>query len=479
MSFTIIKTSYSQIGKDKFNRANYKTAKLNREIEKFSFSDVVRLKELFHLISGFAFKSIDYVSVGIPLVRIGDLNGYTINYENMVNLPEEFYEEQKYENYRIQKNDILVSLTGDGNIKCIVVKDDKEILLNQRVAILRAKRKLNINFYYWLLNSNYVKKQFAYFSNGKSQLNISPFDLLNIFVPVIDNKVQNDFTKKIKPFEKQISDNILLLKNKGTIIDIILANHFKYDYDKFNSLKKKIFFPSFSQYGNNADIRFSAKFHRPAGEFVYQELLSRPNKKIKNCLIIPMITGQGIETTDYDESGDYVYVSMADISSWELDLTDIKYVSNDYTIRKLAKKIKGLKTPVSTEISVNDIVMMRSGEGGIGKVAIIKDDVKGIFCDFIIRMRFDESVINPEFAYLYFRSQYFQYLIEINKKGLGNNTNIFPNQVQEFPIPDIQLSEQQEIIDMINTEIDRQKEIEKQIDEKKNEIKEMLDKILK
>lgn len=479
MSFTIIKTSFSQIGKDKFNRENYKTAKLNREIEKFHFSDVVRLKELFCLISGFAFKSIDYVSVGIPLVRIGDLNGYTINYENMVNLPEEFYNEHKYENYRIRKNDILVSLTGDGNIKCIVVKDNKKILLNQRVAILRAKGKLNINFYYWLLNSNYVKKQFTYFSNGKSQLNISPFDLLNIFVPVIDNKVQNEFTKNIKPFEKQINDNILLLKNKSTIIDIILANHFKYNYDKFNALKKNIFHSSFSQYGNNVDTRFSVKFHRPAGEFVYQELLNRPNKKIKNCLIIPMITGQGIETTDYDESGDYIYVSMADISSWELDLTDIKYVSNDYAIRKLTKKIKGLKTPVSAEISVNDIVMMRSGEGGIGKVAIIKDDVKGIFSDFIIRMRFDESVINPEFAYFYFRSQYFQYLVEINKKGLGNNTNIFPNQVQEFPIPDISLSEQQQIIDMINTELNKQDIIRKQISEKKYEIEQILFSITK
>lgn len=122
--------------------------------------------------------------------------------------------------------------------------------------------------------------------------------------------------------------------------------------------------------------------------------------------------------------------------------------------------------------------MMRSGEGGIGKVAIIKDDIKGIFCDFIIRMRFDESIINPEFAYFYFRSQYFQYLVEINKKGLGNNTNIFPNQVQEFPIPDISLSEQQKIVDMINAEMDKQKEIEKQIDKKKNKIEKMLNTIL-
>lgn len=49
----------------------------------------------------------------------------------------------------------------------------------------------------------------------------------------------------------------------------------------------------------------------------------------------------------------------------------------------------------------------------------------------------------------------------------------------EFPIPDIELSEQQKIVDMINTEIDKQKEIEKRIDEKKNEIEKMIDKILK
>lgn len=187
-----------------------------------------------------------------------------------------------------------------------------------------------------------------------------------------------------------------------------------------------------------------------------------------------MITGHGIETTDYDESGEYTYISMADISSWKLDLTNIKYVSNEYAKNKLTKKIRGSQKSISTEIAINDIVMMRSGEGGIGKVAIIKDDIKGIFCDFIIRMRFNESIINPNFAYYFFRSKYFQYHIEINKKGLGNNTNIFPNQVQESPIPDISLFDQQRIIDMINTELNKQDIIKLQILEKKSEIEQIL-----
>lgn len=396
----------------------------------------------------------------------GDLNGYTINYENMVNLPEEFYEEQKYENYRIQKNDILVSLTGDGNIKCIVVKDDKEILLNQRVAILRAKRKLNINFYYWLLNSNYVKKQFAYFSNGKSQLNISPFDLLNILVPVIDNKVQNDFTKNIKPFEKQINDNILLLKSKGIIIDIILANHFKYNYDKFDALKKKMFYSSFSQYGNNVDTRFSTKFHRPAGEFVYQELQRKPYKKLKGIVSDPISLGASISPKEFDESGIAYYVSMETIKTYEVELDDTQRLSPDYFEKNRAKTIQK-----------DDIIIARSGVS-IGKTAIIKEDFDGIFADFTMRIRIDKTKYIPLFAYYFFRSKYFQYLIEINKKGLQNQ-NIFPINIQEFPIPDILLSEQQKIVDMINTEIDKQKEIENQIDEKKSEIEKMINALLK
>ena len=275
-----------------------------------------------------------------------------------------------------------------------------------------------------------------------------------------------------------ILDKIFALKksveSKRSIIDAVFKEYFGYDYDKFESLKTMTYYSSYSQYGNNIDTRFSAKFHRPAGEFVYQELNSRPNKKIKKLLILPMITGQGIATTDYDENGDYAYVSMADISSWSLNLNDIKYVSNDYAKKKLTKKIKGNKTPISTEIGLNDILLMRSGEGGIGKVAIVEDDAKGIFCDFIIRMRFDENQMNPLFAYYYFCTRYFQYLVEINKKGLGNNTNIFPNQIQEFPIPYISLNEQKLIVDSINAELEKQKVIDKKIMKEREKIEKIL-----
>ena len=89
------------------------------------------------------------------------------------------------------------------------------------------------------------------------------------------------------------------------------------------------------------------------------------------------------------------------------------------------------------------------------------DEFQGVFADFTMRIRLKDY--NPEFAYYYFRTTYFQYLIEIYKKGLGNNTNIFPIVVREFPMLDISLAEQQRIVDEIHSEISKQNDIRTKI----------------
>jgi len=55
-------------------------------------------------------------------------------------------------------------------------------------------------------------------------------------------------------------------------------------------------------------------------------------------------------------------------------------------------------------------------------------------------------------------------LIEINKKGLGTNTNIFPSQIQEFPLIDISTKTQQKIVDEIKAELDNQEGVKKKIE---------------
>lgn len=104
------------------------------------------------------------------------------------------------------------------------------------------------------------------------------------------------------------------------------------------------------------------------------------------------------------------------------------------------------------------------------------EDTKAVFADFTMRIRLQNY--NKKFAYYYMRSTYFQYLVEIYKKGLGNNTNIFPIVIQEFPLPDISLEEQQRIVDEIKVEIDKQEEIKSQISVLRAEIDGIIEKVI-
>ena len=128
-------------------------------------------------------------------------------------------------------------------------------------------------------------------------------------------------------------------------------------------------------------------------------------------------------------------------------------------------------------VAKGDILIARSGEGTIGKVALIDDeDLQGIFADFTMRIRLQNY--NPLFAYYYFRTDYFQYLIEVNKKGLGNNTNIFPSQIQEFPMLDLSLQNQQKIVDEIKAELDKQESMRQKIKIERNKIDEIIEKTI-
>ena len=90
-------------------------------------------------------------------------------------------------------------------------------------------------------------------------------------------------------------------------------------------------------------------------------------------------------------------------------------------------------------------------------------------------MRIRLKDYNPEFAYFYFRTRYFQYLVEIYKKGLGNNTNIFPTVVQEFPMIDIPIEEQQCIVNEIKLQIKKQDKIKSEISELRAKIDEIIE----
>lgn len=302
---------------------------------------------------------------------------------------------------------------------------------------------------------------------GADQPHVYASDIQYIKVPAVSVSLQKKALEAAHAIEKEIETIEALIKKDDEIIDDVFNHEFRFAMDEFNRIKQvKRFSANYRTLSNNADLRFSAKFHRDSGNFAMQELMSRTDKKIKHYLAEPIVLGASVSPSDYSDDGEFCYISMATIKNWKFDLESASTVSKEYSDSKQAKTVQK-----------NDIILARSGEGTIGKVALIDDDeLQGIFADFTMRIRLKDY--NPEFAYYYFRTTYFQYLIEIYKKGLGNNTNIFPIVVKEFPMLDIPIEEQQHIVDKIHAEIAKQDDIKKQIEYLRGQIDVMIQAVL-
>lgn len=112
-------------------------------------------------------------------------------------------------------------------------------------------------------------------------------------------------------------------------------------------------------FSNNPDLRFSAKYHRPAGDFVMEQLTGITNKRIKHFLSEPIVLGASVSPKNYDESGEYSYISMATIKEWRFDAESAATVNNEYALSKSTKVVQK-----------NDIILARSGEGTNGNKTI-------------------------------------------------------------------------------------------------------------
>lgn len=140
------------------------------------FSDVVEF------IGGFSFMSKDYLETGkykvitIKNVLDGKFDSSSVKYLDTI--PEKMKDVQK-----LEKGDILMSLTGNVARVCIVSEND--CLLNQRVAKIQEKSNFSRGYIYVLFRSQLVKEILLAIAKGTAQLNLSPVEAqkMKIIIP--------------------------------------------------------------------------------------------------------------------------------------------------------------------------------------------------------------------------------------------------------------------------------------------------------
>ena len=167
------------------------------------------------VVSGFAFKSRDFVDSGIPVVKIANIQHEHVIFDSAQYLPTEFMNIS--ERFHVREGDVMISLTGShlsqpNSVVGRVARYRHKFtaLLNQRAARIQvvAPEKLDQAFlYYFLRQPNVTRELTANAGGAANQANISPRDVERIELPPIDVRKQQSIADILSAYDDLIENN--------------------------------------------------------------------------------------------------------------------------------------------------------------------------------------------------------------------------------------------------------------------------------
>lgn len=152
---------------------------------------MARLGDICNILNGYAFKSEDYISSGIRIIRIANVQKGYIEDSTPAFYP---IDTPNIGKYMLLENDLLVSLTGNVGRVALLKKSFLPAALNQRVACIRIKDDVpyDKSFVYCYLNSDFFENKCIQSAKGVAQKNMSTEWLKEYEIPNLSLEKQRE-----------------------------------------------------------------------------------------------------------------------------------------------------------------------------------------------------------------------------------------------------------------------------------------------
>jgi type I restriction enzyme S subunit len=170
---------------------------------------------------GFAFKSSDFESEGIQLIRMGNLYQNRLQLDRTpVYLPKYF--ENEYERYVLSEGDLVLSMTGtmgkrDYGFAVQIPKGIKKTLLNQRVLKIKPKPETNTEYLLNILKNEILLSRLYSLPGGTKQANLSVKQIQSLPIYIIATDEQEKIAKVLANADLENSflrDKLRILQNE-------------------------------------------------------------------------------------------------------------------------------------------------------------------------------------------------------------------------------------------------------------------------
>ena len=159
------------------------------------------LGEVCDFKNGFAFKSYLFKETGLPVIRISNINGKSVDMSDI-----KYFDVQDYHgkgnplNYCIEKGDVLIAMSGATTGKIGYYDNEEKVYQNQRVGkFVPNNNILDGRFLYHFLQT---KTQYLYnLAGGGAQPNLSTNDIKEkVLIPIPPLAVQEEITRILDKF---------------------------------------------------------------------------------------------------------------------------------------------------------------------------------------------------------------------------------------------------------------------------------------
>jgi len=190
-------------------------------------------------ISGYAFKSKDFVESGYPVIKIKNIQNGKVTTRDSQFVADETIT-KNLSKFRLDNGDVLIAMTGQGSVGRVgklYVFSNETPYLNQRVGKFVADEKtLNKDYLYYVISTKGYENYLFSAGSGSGQPNLSPSIIKSVEIPYPPYDVQC----RLGQILKAIDDKIELNRQTNKTLEQIAQAIFKSWFVDFDPVKAKI-----------------------------------------------------------------------------------------------------------------------------------------------------------------------------------------------------------------------------------------------
>lgn len=392
---------------------------------------IYKLGEICDILNGFAFKSSNYVSDGLRVIRITNVKkGYVIDEEPQF-YPIETQEELK--KYVLKKGDLLISLTGNVGRVGILNEELLPAALNQRVGCLRVKDKslVSLQYLFHLFNTDSFEKDCINSSKGIAQKNMSTEWLKEYEVTLPPLATQRAIVSRIETLFAELDKGVEKLKTAQQQLKVY----------------------------RQAVLNDCLSMENPTWEYV-------PIKEIIEIIN----SGSTPKADKMYTSGDVQFLKVYNLNfDGSINLLKDPVFIDKETHESLLKRSRA---------KAGDVLINIVGPP-LGKVSVIPEGDKEYNINQAIVMFRPNNKVKSKFLAYYLMSPQVIAWLNSTSKATAGQYNVKVSTCREIMFPKVSIPEQQRIVQEIETRLSACDEVEKQIAESLQQSEALRQSILK